>query len=868
MNPTGIKFGLGVGFALVLALMLSLTMLGLKQMEAINDRLVAIVTVNDYKTELVTMMRDALRDRTITMHSLVLNTAPFEQNDELYDFHQHGARFAQAMQAMSLSKLTAQEKTILAQVRTSANLAQPLVTHTVDLALEKHNREALGLLQNSAIPAQKTLTSKLSELLRMQREANADAVLDAFDAYLKTRSLMIGMGSLAGLIGLVIAVIAIRRTAQQTSELEKQKLKYQTLFETNSDAIVIVNEKGFSDCNPATLKMFGIPTVADFIACQPHQLGAPIQDNGQTATEFAAECVARARKTDYCFFEWRGIRADGTEFPSEIALHAMTLNGKRVVQAIMRDITERKQAEQSIKAAHDAAVQAARLKTEFVANVSHEIRTPMNGVLGMANLMLKTTLSPQQREYAQAIHSSGKSLLTIINDILDFSRIDAGKLTIESIDFNLHETVLEIASLFVNRAEEKKLAFDCNIQAGVPEQVRGDPGRLRQILVNLLDNALKFTDAGLLQIRVATTAEKPPGPVCEIVFTVEDSGIGMTPDTQSRLFRSFSQADGSTTRKYGGAGLGLAICKQLVELMGGKIDVTSVVGKGSCFRFSIPLICVEPVTAPDIVHTQHEAAPSGSAMLAGKQILVVEDNVVNQKVMLYLLRHFGASVDIAANGREAATLAQSRAYHLILMDCQMPVMDGYQASLLIRRTSPSIPIIAMTANAMQGTREQCLAAGMNDYLAKPVHEEELIAMLVRWLDCAAFPQEQQTSGNAPDTDTASDHPVNLPALQKNCKQNAALVSELLNLYCSSTAPLLIKLGAGIASHSAASARAAHEIKGASAYIAAVDAQRLANMIEKEIKAQQWETASNLFADLEAAFIRVQLFVACREASVQ
>ncbi|WP_413436688.1 ATP-binding protein [Sulfuriferula sp. GW1] len=862
LNLRGIKYGLGLGFALILSLMVGITLLGLNQMEAINNRLVTIVTVNDYKTELASIMRDALLDRIITMHSLVLDSAPFEQNNELYDFHNYGARFSQALQALSLAKLSKEEKDILAHIRKSAAIAQPIVIHTVDLALDKKNGTALKLLQDEAIPAQKELVNELKALLKLQRDANANAAVDASDAYNKTRSQMIVLGSLAGLIGALIAFVAVRRTTFQTSELQKQKLKYQTLFETNSDAIVIMDEEGFTDCNPAALKMFGIDSVQDFIARRPYQLGAPIQTDGRSAAQFSSDCVARARAEGYCFLEWQGLREDGSEFPAEIALHAMTLDDKRVIQAIMRDITERKLAEKSLKEAHDAAVEAAHLKAEFVANVSHEIRTPMNGVIGMANLMLKTTLSPQQREYALAIYNSGKSLLTIINDILDFSKIDAGKLNLESIDFNLHETVLEIASLFVNRAEEMGLSFNCSLNPDVPEQVRGDPNRLRQILSNLVDNALKFTHAGSVSITVALAPGHAADSTCWVQFTVEDSGIGISAETQSRLFRSFSQADGSTTRKYGGTGLGLAICKQLAEMMGGYISVDSIAGHGSAFHLSLPLIRVE--SGAPATNASSASNPDNTSFM-GRRILVAEDNIVNQKVIQHLLRHLGAQVDIAANGREAVALAQTRVYDLTLMDCQMPEMDGYQATSRIRNSIPNAgPIIAMTANAMLGAREQCLAAGMNDYLSKPIQEEDLVNMLARWLKHAPI---QQTRVSQTET-VENSNPIDMPALEKNCRQDAALVSELLNLYCSSTAALLIELGRGIQAQSVTCARAAHEIKGASAYIAATEVQHLADMIEQTIKAESWDEAGNMFDDLEAAFIRVQLFVGNREAANQ
>jgi signal transduction histidine kinase/DNA-binding response OmpR family regulator len=849
MKASGIKFSLAVGFALVLVLLLGITLLGLNQMAAINSRLVSIVTVNNYKTELATIMRDALRDRTITMHSLVLNTAPFDQNDELYDFHNYGVRFSQALFAMELTHLSAREKAILIAVRKSATVAQPVVNRTVDLALDNRNADALKLLQTEAIPAQKLISVELRVLLKLQREANADAAVDAFDAYRETRSLMIGMGGFAVAIGMLIAFIAIRRAARQTSELEKQKLKYQTLFETNSDAIVIIGEHGFTDCNPAALRMFRIGSVAEFIVYEPHRLGAPLQADGRSAKAFSNDCVTRARNLGFCFFEWVGMRADGSYFPTEIALHAMTLDGVRVVQAIMRDITERKHIELELKTAHAAALETARVKAEFVANVSHEIRTPMNGVIGMANLILKTTLSPQQREYAQAIHHSGDMLLGVINDILDFSKIEAGKLNLESIDFNLHEVLLDTAALYANRAEEQALKFDCQIALDVPEFVRGDPGRLRQILINLIDNALKFTATGTVNISLRRDANEPN----QLQFTVQDTGIGFSAETQTRLFRSFSQADGSTTRNYGGTGLGLSICKQLVELMGGSIGASSQPGVGSQFWFSLPLSAAPAQDTAPVT-----ASATNPSVFHGERVLVAEDNAVNQKVMQHLLSHLGLTVDLATNGREAVSMAKATPYALILMDCQMPEMDGFEATQLIRNElDQACPIIAMTANAMPGAREQCLAAGMNDYLSKPVQETELSVMLRRWIDDADF----SVSLISPIQSSAeTEQPVNVEKLRQTCQGDTALLNELLEMYCDTSTPLLQQLALALAAQDAQGARPAHELKGASAYIAAGDMQTLSAQLEQAILNHDWDEAETLFEDIEAAFIRVQLFI--------
>jgi two-component system, sensor histidine kinase and response regulator len=668
-------------------------------------------------------------------------------------------------------------------------------------------------------------------------------------------------GRLAGTFG-----ISRDNTQQQRAEaaLRASELRYRTLYDSSRDAIMVLDpNRGFLSGNPAAIRLFGCRDEAHFKTFTPADLSPERQPDGAPSTVQAAAMIGIALEEGVHYFEWRHRRIDGVEFPATVLLTRMELEGRRLLQATVRDVTEEQRAAAALRAARDAAEAASRAKSTFLANMSHEIRTPLNAVIGMTELVLNSQLSAQQREYLSTVKDAGEALLSVINDILDFSKIEAGKLVPDRAPFDVRENLGDTMKSLALRAHQKdlELAFRCCPQ--VPRRVIGDYNRLRQIVINLVGNAVKFTQRGEVVLEV--DRESLDGEIAVLHFAVSDTGAGIPADKQQVIFGMFEQGDGALTRRHGGTGLGLAIASRLVALMGGSMWVESEVGRGSRFHFTVRFELADANEVDDVVivpaclhalrvlvvddtatnrrileellrHWQMEPALADSApaaldtlraahragspfqliltdahmpdvdglmltesirtdaalaatpvimltsgdrpedasecerlgisayllkpvkqseLLAAIErtlgvpvparellahadanpairplrILLAEDSVVNQKLAVALLERLGHSVTIAQNGREAVRAVERDSFDLILMDIQMPEMDGLEATAAIRaRQADSLhrtPIVAMTAHALKGDRDRCLEAGMDGYLAKPIRPREL-----------------------------------------------------------------------------------------------------------------------------------------------
>ncbi len=566
------------------------------------------------------------------------------------------------------------------------------------------------------------------------------------EAAMWTGAMLDPSGEPAGIVCMLADETERRRSETRVRESEQ---RYRDLFENASDIVYSIDlNANFMSVNKAGELATGY-TRAELLGMNIADVLAP--NEAPRALQAIREKLAGGSNSSV---ELECRRKDGSPLHLEITARLLFRNGVPFgLQGIARDITERKAWQRRLEEyagelrvknaelsqALATAREATEAKSRFLANMSHEIRTPMNGVVGMTELLLATNLSPEQREYADTVKTSAESLVVILNDILDLSKIEAGKLALYQAPFEPRDMIARIVALLRPGAEQKGLELSMEFDERIPAAVRGDEARLRQVVANLVTNAVKFTPQGSVRVSLALEAEQEQS--VRLRCSVKDTGIGIPEEQAARLFESFTQGDGSTTRRYGGTGLGLAISKQLIEIMGGQIAFQSEAGRGSEFWFTITLERYTPAPAERSGEPAAASEPVPAAHMNGNgpapRILLADDNEINRRIALRMLAREGYEAEAVPDGKRAVEEALTGRYNLILMDVHMPEMDGFEATQAIRNAEGKrkrTPVIAMTACAMAGDREKCLEAGMDDHIPKPVRREDLSTVIRRWLD--------------------------------------------------------------------------------------------------------------------------------------
>lgn len=803
------------------------------------------------------------------------------KNDYLIPFEKASKQYgAQISKLQSLYTEQPQQLARTAEIDALAKLKFDELRRTIDLKSSGNSVEAKDLVNSDLGRSLMQKIRGLNEAIaEEQRGFIAERYADANT--IATRSWVIVLsGSIFAIGLLVFSFVTLLRSnrrrkeadliaSRATEKLKAQKIQLdeivnaqnaimsagldskkimalaidKTLLLTDADAALIEMIEGdelvYCAATPKASKYIGrrIPLVGSFsgLCLQHRKLLLCSETEGDSRVNEAAcrKIGVRSMMVQPLFHNDRpfGVLKAFSAVPNRFTdshLNALTFIGGNLAAALGQasEFEEKQMAiltlrstEKELIRAKDQAEAATLAKSQLLANVSHEVRTPINGILGMASLLLDSNLDVDQKDFARTIRQSGDALLTIVNDILDLSKVEAGKLDLEEIDFDVVSTLQDILRPFRISAAEKKIQIDLKIHENFPTFVRGDSGRLRQILLNLIGNAMKFTAEGSVKVFVGVDHESHEG--VRLRFEITDSGIGIDQKNIASLFQPFAQADASTTRKFGGTGLGLSICSRLVALMQGEMGVESELGHGSKFWFVIHMkksngaSVVDVGTVPEIVSFPPNC-----------RILVAEDNAINQKVALRQLEKMGLKADAVGNGLEALEALRRIPYSLVLMDCQMPDMDGYTASTLIKADPVlrHIPVIAMTASAIAGERERCLAAGMNDYLTKPIRVPELSKALLYWLTSVA-----ETSKIEP---SVLDQEVLAELRKLDGPSGPTLIDELGVLYLESYADKLNRLRTAVAEKDGETLqRIAHQMRSSCGNLGATNLAQLCEQLD-------------------------------------